>query len=926
MEPLKHNRPFLQGKGDEYLQLSDGGATWHRLDLHLHSPGVLTFTPPKGRKREDGIGLSDIYIEQLSAQGISLAAITDYNGVNIEWFEVTAAKASNRGITLLPGVEMTFRQYKYGLHILAIFAGDTDLNGLNAYLRSIDKDPTAPLFDDRGAHRDIDLKTSLTETLKDLRSQFNCLLILPHPDQTNGLCKSLTAEVAAKLLMEIEPDAIEYCPEKEKNKLQSTGLLPADFWDQVASVEFSNPKRIEEIGTQHRTNGTPRATYLKLSATNLDALRLALHTPQTRLSVGEIPPANHPRIRSIAVSGSGFLGNLNISWNPDLNVIIGGRGAGKSAIVEALRYAFAIPSYSDQSSGKELLSRALGSEGRVEVILDRPIREGKIRQYRIVRAWGEEPHTFQVNPEKPLKASPSELLTPDGGLTIFGQGEIKGVSGSQGQRLAFLDELLGEQARKCSDAVEKAVASIGRNTAAMHDLQAQMGKRDQYSQRLEEIDREIEGLKDRRTEKPEEGADSPPMAGCLKNVTNALRRASSDCDQWRLDLLALVEKNHQNLSAVEDKPSPILQEAAKVLSVLEESLKVILDDQTTLFEQAIQGLARLDMRLQEKLRASGTGTQKIEKSAKTDPPAQDRILELKQERTSLSSLLSEFSGVEDRLKALRQERRGLLQQFRDCRSKQNGLRKERAEFIAESLNARVRLQVEFKGQKDDYKGELSRLLRGSNLPQGVIDQLVFPEATDGIALAEAVRAGGKELQTVFGLSSEMADQLIHWLTAEESRILHLETLIPQDALRLEMKLNGQYRPVEQLSASGGPVEILLLLIGLKSQILVVDQPEDYLADRFVHEEILQILREQKGLKSQNPQHQIIFATNDAAIPLVGDAELVISLEARNDRSHIISQASSDDRSTQELIKTLMKGGKEALQKRPKKYGGSPPGA
>ena len=445
MNSLKHSRPPYQGNPAEFPQTPEGGATWHRLDLHLHSPGVLTFMLPQGAKREDGIGLADAYIEQLATQGISIAGITDYNGVNIEWFEVTAAKASNRGITLLPGVEMTFRQYKYALHILAIFAGDTDLKSLNTFLRSLDKDPATPLFDNRGSHRDIDLKISLTDALKDLRNQFNCLLILPHPDQTNGLCKSLTAEVAAKLLMEIGPDAIEYCPDKEKNRLQSTGVLSTNFWEQIASVEFSNPKRIEEIGTQYRTNGTLRATYLKLSATNLDALRLALHDPQTRLSIGGIPTASHPRIRNMAISGSGFLGNLNISWSQDLNVIIGGRGAGKSAILESLRYAFAMAPYSDQSSCEGLVRRALGSDGKVEVILDRPIREGKIRQYRIVRAWGEEPRTFQVSPEKPLKATPSELLTPDGGLTVFGQREIYAVSGSQEHRLALLDELIGEQ-------------------------------------------------------------------------------------------------------------------------------------------------------------------------------------------------------------------------------------------------------------------------------------------------------------------------------------------------------------------------------------------------------------------------------------------------------------------------------------------------
>jgi ABC-type lipoprotein export system ATPase subunit len=138
---------------------------------------------------------------------------------------------------------------------------------------------------------------------------------------------------------------------------------------------------------------------------------------------------------------------------------------------------------------------------------------------------------------------------------------------------------------------------------------------------------------------------------------------------------------------------------------------------------------------------------------------------------------------------------------------------------------------------------------------------------------------------------------------------------------LELKIGGQYRPLDHLSVGQGAAAVLLLLFGLESQILVIDQPDDYLDDRSVHEEILQILREQKGLKDQGPGRQVILATNDAAIPVMADAELVISLEARDDHAHVIGAASIDDRSIWELIKTTMQGGKEALQQRAEKYGG-----
>jgi DNA repair ATPase RecN len=921
MNPLKHSRPPLEGRTIELLQTSDRGASWHRLDLHLHSPNVPAFVPPKGTKREDAKGLFDAYVEQLASQGISVAAITDYNGVNIEWFEITAAKATNRGVTLLPGIEMTFKQSKYGLHILAIFSGDTDLKGLNTFLRSLDKTPTTPLFDNHGAHRDIELKPSLADALTDLRSRFNCLLVLPHPDQANGFYKGLTPEVAAKFLLEIRPDAIEYFQEKEKKKLQSSGVLPGNFWDQMAFVEFSNAKRIEEIGTQYRTDGLLRATYLKLSAMNLDALRLALHDPQTRLSIGGIPSPNHPRIRSMTISGSGFLGNLSIFWNQDLNVLIGDRGAGKSAILESLRYAFAIKPHSDQSSREELVRHALGPGSKVEVILERPVREGKTRQYRIVRMFGEEPRTFQVNPEKPLSVSPSELLSPGGGLTFFGQREVYTVSGSEAYRLALLDELIGEEALKDADAVGKATESLTTNTAAILDLQAKLTKREEYRQQLNKIDHEIENQKSQAAEKPKEVTDLRSVGECLQNAIHTFRSALADSDKRRLNLLASLETAHRNLLNLQSRQPAIVQEGVKVSGVLQESLKVVLDDETTLFEQAVQSLTRLDMRCQEKLRHMEEESKRIEREAKNKPPGQDPLSKLKEERTAVTSVIAELDGIEDRLKNLKQKRQGLLQQIRECRDAQHKLRTEGVEAIAESLNGRLQLKVEFKGQKRSYKEKLLLLFKESNLSQDAIDRLTVPEATDGIALAEAVRVGSKEVQVRFGLNPEIADRLISWLTGEESRLLELETLIPQDSLRLELKIDGQYRSLEHLSAGQGATTVLLFLFSLENRILVIDQLDDYLDNQFVHEEILQVLREQKGLKDQSLQHQVILATNDATIPVMSDAELVMPVEVRDDHAHIIGRASIDDRSIQEHIKAMMPGGEEAFQQRAKKYGG-----
>jgi DNA repair ATPase RecN len=921
MSPLKRSSHPLEGTPTDPLQVLKCGATWTRLDLHLHSPGIPTFVPPKGTKRDDVRSLTDAYVEQLSSQGISIAAITDYNGINIEWFEVIAAKAMNRGITLFPGAEMVFKQSKYDIHVLAIFPGNANLKEVNTFLQSLDQDPSTPLLNPQGIHRDIDLKFGLTSALKDLRDRFHCLLILPHPEQTNGLFRSLTAEEAARTLREIGVDAIEYCSEKEKKKIKSTDILPETFWDQVAFVEFSNPKRIEEVGTQKRTDGTLQATYLKLSATNLDALRIALHDPETRLSTGRIPLAVHPRIQSLTISGSGFLGNLDIAWNPDLNVIIGGKGVGKSAILESLRYAFAIQPYSNQSDREELVHHALGNSGKVNVLLEIPLKDGKTRQYRIVRGWGEESRTYQVGPEKLLPISPSDLLGDSGGFSFFGHQDIYTISGNEESTLALLDELIGDEAHRHAEAVRKAMEALTVNAGSILELQTKLAKREEYLQRIKTIDHEIEMHQRPVLERLEPVGDLHSMEECLQNAIYVIQCILSDGDQRRSTLLTSLETAQRNFLGVKNKDKALQQESEKVLGVLQESLKVVLDDETTLFEQAIHSLNRLYMRCQENLSPSDGKRKASRQEAPKEPFSKNHLLKLTEEKKSLTSFVAELNGIEDRLKTLKQERQGLLQQVKECRTLQNKLRKERADVIVKLLNGRLHLQVEFKGQKESYKGQLSSLFKGSDISKDVIDRLVLPEATDGVTLSEAVRAGSKEVQMQFGLDPEAADRLIHWLTAEESRLFELETQIPQDALRLKLRVDSQYQSLDHLSEGQSATAVLLLLFSLGNRILVIDQPDDYLDDRFMREEILQILRKQKGLKDQNQRRQVIFATHDAIIPVMGDAELIIPVETRDQHAYIVDQASIDNRSIREFIKTALQGGKEAFQKRAEKYGG-----
>lgn len=60
------------------------GANWMKVDLHLHSPGVESFTLPPGVNLDSNNEcekLAEEYIKKMKGAQIKIGAITDYNGV-----------------------------------------------------------------------------------------------------------------------------------------------------------------------------------------------------------------------------------------------------------------------------------------------------------------------------------------------------------------------------------------------------------------------------------------------------------------------------------------------------------------------------------------------------------------------------------------------------------------------------------------------------------------------------------------------------------------------------------------------------------------------------------------------------------------------------------------------------------------------------
>ena len=102
--------------------------------------------------------------------------------------------------------------------------------------------------------------------------------------------------------------------------------------------------------------------------------------------------------------------------------------------------------------------------------------------------------------------------------------------------------------------------------------------------------------------------------------------------------------------------------------------------------------------------------------------------------------------------------------------------------------------------------------------------------------------------------------------------------------------------------------ILFILTQNNNDIIIIDQPEDDLDNKVIYDEVISAISKTK------PNVQFIFATHNANIPVLGDAERVLVVDF-NESEIEVSQGNIDMLGTQKQIIDIMEGGREAFDNR-----------
>jgi len=122
-------------------------------------------------------------------------------------------------------------------------------------------------------------------------------------------------------------------------------------------------------------------------------------------------------------------------------------------------------------------------------------------------------------------------------------------------------------------------------------------------------------------------------------------------------------------------------------------------------------------------------------------------------------------------------------------------------------------------------------------------------------------------------------------------------------------------PFEDASYGQQAGSILTILLNQEFGPLIIDQPEDDLDNKVIH----QIT---ENIVAAKHKRQLIFSSHNANIAVNGDAELILTFDHNSDKSagEIVGSGSIDKDEIKLQVKDIMEGGVKAFELRTTKYG------
>lgn len=857
----------------------------------------------------DGDAHAKAIIDKAAEVGVSVLAVTNHNDVS----GVPAFRRAAEGhdIHVFPGFELTSSE---GVHVLCIYPPDTRQEQLGRFLGEFGITTTTP-------SSDLSNK-GFVEILGKVREQGG-VTVAAHVTNDHGLFQVLTGKPRiqawqAEHLLAIQiPGPVEDLPQDVRQIVenQNADYRRAHAAEKTLAIAVVNAKDIvkpEDLDDRSAT------CWIKMSEVSIEGLRQAFLDPGSRIRLnpkaGKLEPEEHAELVALAWEG-GFLDGAAIHFNPNLNVLVGGRGAGKSTVAESIRSVLALDAVGDEArKAHEGIVRHVLKSGTKISLLVRAHRPA-VREYRIERTIPNPPLVRDDQGEV-SNLSPQDVLPR---VEVFGQHEISELTKSREKLTRLLDRFVERD-----ESLPRRKADLRRDLEkSRRSLLDARGEVRQIEERLAALPGLEETLQRFREAGLEERLKEQSLLVREERVLSSIPERLAPFRECLESLKREIPIDRVFLSAkaLEDLPGrEILARANEVFAQLDRDLDRIAKELEQALQRANQGVAAIRVEWETRKKDVQAAYEKILRELQKSRVDGEEFIKLRRQIEDLQPLRERQSLVRRVEKENADRRRALLAEWEDFKAAEFRRLDRAAKKVNQKLRDKVQVEVTAGGDREP----LFRILRdevGGRLSEA-IESLRVTRDLSLTQLVEGCRAGNDALNKAFGITPAQADRLAK---AEAEVLMRIEELDlpPTMSIQLNTAPAGNppaWQTLEELSTGQKATAVLLLLLLESDAPLIVDQPEDDLDNRFITEGVVPRMRDEKQ------RRQFIFSTHNANIPVLGDAELIVGLtasgEAEQGHARIAPEhmGSIDAQPVRELVEEILEGGKEAFERRRRKYG------
>ncbi|MBA2953305.1 AAA family ATPase [Nocardioides sp. CGMCC 1.13656] len=852
-------------------------------------------TPGSNDARDEDFGTAVDIVQAALDAGLDAIAVTDHN--TAAWCSQMAEAARDTSLVVLPGFELSTSDG----HLLGIWEEGTSSSTIEDVLIRLGIERT------RFGDLDVVSARSMAECASEIRDKGG-LAVAAHIDKERGILTQPVQTHVNQLLADANIEAFEFVlaetPSRVAAKLGEAGL--------PALVQSSDAYDAT-LSRHARTGIGIRRSWVKAARPDLCGLRYALQDPELRVTLTDPVTADrHPTIDTVSISG-GFLGGTSLEFSPDLNCLLGGTGAGKSLVLETIRFAL------NQQVDGELFTTI---RDEVDRRLETALLEGTTvaveisapsDQYRVSRTFGVAESVPVVEQDVAnewvrVDHDPADLLT----IAAFSQGEILEYARQPVGRVGLIDAKL--------DLTEIDVRIAESESKLRENATALIAARDRV-QMLTEQAAEAKSLKERERELSALFDDDLVKSQGRWTAEQAALTTLVDA----VDGITFVRPSEPAVAT--SKMTPDHDDQFEKVQVAQAAFKSAVDAAEKLVVDSVANLKAVVHAVKDELGTEFSAFKKqldetLEKSGTTSLPRLRSELETAQTNLSMAEAAAQTlkNDAEPTYTRLEDEREAMLGELKRARDDRRALRRARAADLNRETSGFVKIDIPAKGDTTAFRSALDALKVGSRVRERTLD--LIAENIRPYNFVRALWSGdaSKAGDLPDGVTSVDFARLLTTVGDRDlwAQLLDAQLIETPDVLEVKFrKPEGQdYVSIEDLSHGQKCTAILVILLADGTTPVLIDQPEDALHAPWIEEYLVDRLRQSRGSR------QYLFATRSPGLVVSADSEQLITMRATAGKGEVEACGSLERYDLNKLALHHLEGGKTPFARRTRKLDAS----